>query len=97
MFFTRSYVPNQSISAMRQLGMIGFTYASLSEYINLKSTPLEELESIDMMRLIEHDYEISSVISSSPIIGVDNPSDILKAEQMMIDDDLVSCYREKYI
>jgi|TARA_B110000438_G_C15818274_1_gene653011 3-deoxy-manno-octulosonate cytidylyltransferase (CMP-KDO synthetase) len=96
-FFTRSHAPYQSNEAMRQLGMIGFTNAALNRYTNLKPTPLEELESIDMMRLIEHDYEISSVISSSPILGVDNPSDILKAEQMMADDYLVSSYREKYI
>ena len=77
--------------------MIGFTKAALHRYSKLQPTPLEELESIDMMRLIENDYEISSVISSSPILGVDNPADILKAEQMMKDDELVSSYKEKYI
>ena len=96
-FFTRSHAPHQSNKAMRQLGMIGFTKAALNGYSKLQPTPLEELESIDMMRLIENDYEISSVISSSPILGVDNPADILKAEQMMKDDELVSSYKEKYI
>ena len=96
-FFTRAHVPNRSDKAMRQLGMIGFTLAALTQYTNLQPTPLEELESIDMMRLIENDFEINAVISSSPILGVDNPQDIAKAELMMATDSLLKTYQEKYL
>ena len=77
--------------------MIGFTHAALSKYTKLQPTPLEELESIDMMRVIENNYEISAVMSSSPILGVDNPADIFKAEQMMVNDSWVAFYRNKYL
>ena len=96
-FFTRAHVPNQSNQAMRQLGMIGFTIAALTQYTNLQPTPLEELESIDMMRLLENDYEINAVISSSPILGVDHPEDIAKADLMMAKDLLLETYRDKYL
>jgi 3-deoxy-manno-octulosonate cytidylyltransferase (CMP-KDO synthetase) len=96
-FFTRAHVPNRSHKAMRQLGMIGFTIAALTQYTNLRPTPLEELESIDMMRLLENDYEINAVISSSPILGVDNPEDIAKAELMMTKDLLLKTYQDKYL
>ena len=96
-FFTRAHVPNRSDKAMRQLGMIGFTIAALTQYTNLQPTPLEALESIDMMRLIENDYEINAVISSSPILGVDNPEDIAKAELMMTTDLLLETYQDKYL
>ena len=96
-FFTRAHVPNRSDKAMRQLGMIGFTIAALTQYTNLQPTPLEELESIDMMRLLENDYEINAVISSSPILGVDNPEDIAKAELMMTKDLLLETYQGKYV
>ena len=96
-FFTRAHVPNRSDKAMRQLGMIGFTIAALTQYTNLQPTPLEELESIDMMRLLENDYEINAVISSSPILGVDNPEDIAKAELMMTKDLLLETYQDKYL
>jgi len=96
-FFTRAHVPNRSDEAMRQLGMIGFTIAALTQYINLQPTPLEELESIDMMRLLENDYEINAVISSSPILGVDNPEDIAKVELMMTKDLLLEIYQDKYL
>ena len=96
-FFTRAHVPNRSDNAMRQLGMIGFTIAALTQYTNLQPTPLEELESIDMMRLLENDYEINAVISSSPILGVDNPEDITKVELMMTKDLLLETYQDKYL
>jgi len=96
-FFTRAHVPNRSDKAMRQLGMIGFTIAALTQYTNLQPTPLEELESIDMMRLLENDYEINAVISSSPILGVDNPEDIAKAELMMTKDLILETYQDKYL
>jgi 3-deoxy-manno-octulosonate cytidylyltransferase (CMP-KDO synthetase) len=96
-FFTRAHVPNRSDKAMRQLGMIGFTITALTQYTKMQPTPLEELESIDMMRLLEHDYEINAVISSSPILGVDNPGDIAKAELMMAKDLLLETYQDKYL
>ena len=96
-FFTRAHVPHSSHQAMRQLGMIGFTIAALSQYTKLQPTPLEELESIDMMRLLENDYEIHAVTSSSPILGVDNPEDIAKAELMMAQDFLLETYQDKYL
>ena len=96
-FFTRAHVPHNSYQTMRQLGMIGFTSAALTQYTNLQPTPLEELESIDMMRLLENDYEINAVISLSPILGVDNPEDILKAELMMDQDFLLKTYQDKYL
>jgi 3-deoxy-manno-octulosonate cytidylyltransferase (CMP-KDO synthetase) len=95
-FFTRSHVPHNSSDALRQLGMIGFTKAVLQEYTKLLPTPLEELESIDMMRLLENDLPIKGVLSSSPILGVDTPEDINKAEQMMMQDELIDLYKEKY-
>jgi 3-deoxy-manno-octulosonate cytidylyltransferase (CMP-KDO synthetase) len=58
--------------------MIGFTNPALLHYADLSPTPLEEVESIDMMRFLENDFSIQGVLSSSPILGVDNPEDIIK-------------------
>ena len=95
-FFSRSHVPFNSIKTYRQLGMIGFTKQALQNYTNLLPTELEELESIDMMRFLENDFCIQGVLSSSPIIGVDNPEDIIKAEKMMLNDEIIHLYKEKY-
>ncbi len=96
-FFSRSHIPFNSIKTFRQLGMIGFTNKALKHYTNLKPTALEKVESIDMMRFLENDFCIQGVLSSSPILGVDNPEDIIKAEKMMSDDKFIHLYKEKYI
>jgi len=96
-FFSRSHIPFNSIKTFRQLGMIGFTSKALKHYTNLKPTALEKVESIDMMRFLENDFCIQGVLSSSPMLGVDNPEDIIKAEKMMSDDKFIHLYKEKYI
>ena len=95
-FFTRTHAPYQTEKGIRQLGMIGFTSNALKAYVNLEMTNLEILESIDMMRFIENDIDIQGVYSSSPIIGVDRPTDIKKVEHMMSDDEFLDQYKSKY-
>jgi len=50
-----------------------------------------------MMRFLENDFCIQGVLSSSPILGVDNPEDISKIEKMMLNDKLIGIYKDKYI
>ena len=95
-FFSRSHIPFNSTQTFRQLGMIGFTNKALKHYTNLLPTELEKLESIDMMRFLENDFCIQGVLSSSPILGVDNPEDIIKAEKMMLEDKIIHLYSDKY-
>jgi len=96
-FFTRAHVPYDGKVGIRQLGMIGFSAKALSNYDQLAMTELEILESIDMMRFIENDVSIQGVFSSSPILGVDRPGDIQKAESMMADDPWIKKYLYKYL
>ncbi len=96
-FFSRSHIPYKSNHGFRQLGMIGFTNKALHHYASLLPTPMEEIESIDMMRFLENDFCIQGVLSSSPILGVDNPEDISKIEKMMLNDKLIGIYKDKYI
>ena len=96
-FFSRSHIPHDCISGYRQLGMIGLTKKALNNYVSLPPTSREEVESIDMMRLIENDFSIQGVLSSSPILGVDTPQDLTKVEKIMTNDKFVNLYKEKYI
>jgi 3-deoxy-manno-octulosonate cytidylyltransferase (CMP-KDO synthetase) len=96
-FFSRSHIPHDCTSGYRQLGMIGLSKKALNNYVSLLPTALEEVESIDMMRFIENDFSIQGVLSSSPILGVDTPQDLKKVEKMMMNDQFVNLYKEKYI
>tara|TARA_A100001011_G_C14296915_1_gene838861 strand:- start:316 stop:1074 length:759 start_codon:yes stop_codon:yes gene_type:complete len=95
-FFSRSSIPYGANSGFRQLGMIGFTSKILETYCELAPTDLEILESIDMMRFLENDIKISALTSYEEIIGVDNPPDIKKVEEMMKDDSLLVSYEHLF-
>lgn len=95
-YFSRSNIPFNTSVSVRQLGMIGFTNKALKVYTGLSPTPLEEIESVDMMRFLENDFLIQGVLSSCPILGIDNPKDINKIEKFMLDDKLLHLYQEKY-
>ena len=97
LFFSRAHIPYKSDSGYRQLGMIGFTAKILEKYCQLKPTTLEITESIDMMRFLENDIAISSLITHKSIIGVDHPEDIKKVESLMVDDELVNAYSSLFI
>ena len=93
LYFSRALIPYNTNTGFRQLGMIGFTSQILQRYCELDATPLEITESIDMMRFLENDIAISSLITDKAIIGVDHPEDIQKVEQQMQDDELMKEYK----
>ena len=79
-FFSRTHVPNNCLSGFRQLGMIGFTNRALLHYADLSPTPLEVVESIDMMRILENGYKVKMIKMSNKSLAVDNKEDLEKAK-----------------
>ena len=69
-----------------------FTKESLQLYTELPMYPLEEKESIDMLRWLENGYKVKIVESPFETYSVDVPSDIEKVERIMKKDHLVSRY-----
>ena len=59
LYFSRSVIPFQhaaNATFHKQVCVIGFTSQSLQLFSELPATPLEEIESIDMLRLLQHGY-----------------------------------------
>ena len=69
-----------------------FRKQSLHTFTNMPRTPLEEIESVDMLRLVENGFEVRMVSSSYPMIAVDTPKDLEQAEKLMIRDSIFSRY-----
>jgi 3-deoxy-manno-octulosonate cytidylyltransferase (CMP-KDO synthetase) len=69
-----------------------FTKESLQLYTELPMYPLEEKESIDMLRWLENGYKVKIVESPFETYSVDIPSDIEKVERVMEKDHLISRY-----
>ena len=69
-----------------------FTNESLMDFTNLKSTPLEIIESIDMMRLIENGRKVKIVLTENETYSIDVPEDVNKVIEVMKTDKLSKTY-----
>lgn len=96
LFFSRSPIPSRVRAArppmFQQTGVIGFSKAFLKTFSRLPRTPLEECEGIDMLRTLEHGYEIRVVTTDQPTLGVDTPGERDRAEALLVADSITNKY-----
>ncbi|SFI20863.1 3-deoxy-manno-octulosonate cytidylyltransferase [Nitrosomonas sp. Nm34] len=81
-----------STSAYKQVCIIPFTRAMLLHYTQLPATPLEQLESIDMLRLLEHNIRVKMVETEFNSQAVDTEADLTRVSKLMESDPLLSSY-----
>ena len=76
----------------KQVCVIPFRREFLLEFARLPPTPLEQLESIDMLRALEHRRRVRMVETTISTHAVDTPEDLVYVEQLMSNDPLVAEY-----
>lgn len=79
-------------AAYKQVCIIPFRRSTLYQYTHLTPTPLEQLESIDMLRLLEHGMQVRMVPTEFNTQAVDTPEDLARVEKLMESDPLLSRY-----
>lgn len=82
----------ERLMVYKQVCVISFRKPLLMTFRRLEPTPLEQAESIDMLRLIEHGYKIRLVESEWDSQAVDTPEDLTRVEVVMRDDHLFRSY-----
>lgn len=96
LYFSRAPIPSRArvkdVKGYQQTGVMGFAAAFLDQFSALPQTPLEIVESVDMLRVIEHGLPITLVRTETETIGVDTPSDLARAEVLMRDDPVTAKY-----
>lgn len=96
-YFSREPIPSRKkgaidIPMLKQVCIIPFRRDFLLKFNELESTPLEIIESVDMMRLIEHSYKVRMVFTETRTSSVDTAEDLAKVEKMMANDPLINQY-----
>jgi 3-deoxy-manno-octulosonate cytidylyltransferase (CMP-KDO synthetase) len=79
----------------KQLGIIAFRRSFLLEFNDMPSTPLEKIESVDMLRVLENGRKIMTVNSPDNIYSVDTREDLEFVESVMVSDPLMKKYRHR--
>ncbi len=99
LYTSRSPIPysekfSNSINAKRIYGILAFKSFYLDKFMSFSESPLEISESCDSNRL--YDNNLTQRISNfkfSPSFAVDNPNDLIKVEEEMINDSTFKLYK----
>tara|TARA_B100000989_G_C19532840_1_gene471115 strand:+ start:3566 stop:4333 length:768 start_codon:yes stop_codon:yes gene_type:complete len=97
-YFSRESIPsnwkkNSLNHQYIQTGIIGFKTDYLIKYFKLRSSKLEDLESIDMNRFIDNNVTLDAIKLNKYTFGVDTHSDLRNATKILKND----IYINKYI
>ena len=99
-YFSRSPIPAVEFSTAqntpfyKQICVIPFRREFLIKFAALAPTPLEQAESIDMLRAVEHGERIHLVETEIETHAVDTPEDLRLVENLMKYDRLIPLYGE---
>ncbi|HTJ10958.1 MAG TPA: 3-deoxy-manno-octulosonate cytidylyltransferase [Dinghuibacter sp.] len=98
LYFSREPIPSRlkykkEIKAYRQLGLIAFSRWALQKFVALETTPLEQIESVDMNRFLEHRIPIHMEVTKYLADSVDTPEDLARVEEKMKSDPLFQSYK----
>jgi 3-deoxy-manno-octulosonate cytidylyltransferase (CMP-KDO synthetase) len=92
LYFSREPIPTRSkgVNAPtgKQICVIPFRRHFLLEYTRMAPTPLEIAESVDMLRVLEHGFDVLMVPTQYDSHAVDTEGDRLRVEKMLRDDPL---------
>lgn len=99
LYFSREPIPSRKKGAVevpmyKQVCIIPFRRNFLLTYNNLEPTPLEEIESVDMLRVLEHGEKVRMVPVEYDTYSVDTKEDLEKVSKLMENDSLIEKYRK---
>jgi len=92
-YFSREAIPSRkkghlNVPMKKQVCVIPFTRDFLLEFNQMQPTPLEIIESVDMMRIIENGMNVKMVPTQYITKAVDTKEDLLKVTEYMKNDHL---------
>ena len=87
LYLSRSKIPfinfKKGINIKKQVCVIPFRREFLLKYKKMKPTPLEKIESIDMLRILENGYKLFLTKTKYFSHAVDTKKDLLKVEKYL--------------
>lgn len=80
---------------LKQVCVIPFRRDYLLRFNALSPTPLEQIESVDMLRILEHGGRVHMVMTDANTVSVDTPADLERARSWLQEDKLLTVYLSK--
>jgi len=101
-YFSREPIPSrkkgvEDVPMLKQVCIIPFSRDYLLKFNAMPSTSLEQIESVDMLRIIEHGESVHMVMVDDDTYSVDAQYDLQRVEGMMEKDQLMPRYRQEVV
>ena len=90
LYFSRAPIPhaghdyNEKITYYKHIGLYGYTFDFIRNYSRLPQTPLEKIEKLEQLRILENNYSIYVNITNHHLIDINTIEDIKKAEKFVL-------------
>ncbi|VAW71382.1 3-deoxy-manno-octulosonate cytidylyltransferase [hydrothermal vent metagenome] len=97
LYYSREAIPSpwhgwEDLPRYMQTGVIAFRRQTLLDFNAMSETRLEQIESVDMNRVLETGGKIRMVLTKVTTIGVDVPEELAAAEAMLVGDEILARY-----
>ncbi|MFA7342848.1 MAG: 3-deoxy-manno-octulosonate cytidylyltransferase [Terrimicrobiaceae bacterium] len=97
LYFSREPIPSPwkgstGVPMFMQTGIIAFRRDTLLSFNRMEETQLEQIESVDMNRILENGGRIRMVLTEFETIGVDTPEELAFAESRLQGDETLALY-----
>ena len=98
LYFSREPIPSRrkgvkDVPMLKQVCIIPFQRDYLLKFNSLPETQLERIESVDMMRVIEHGERVHMVMTEVETLSVDTPEELERVVDLMKEDALINEYK----
>jgi len=100
LYFSREPIPSwkkgaTQVPMLKQVCIIPFRRDFLLTFNRLAPTPLEIVESVDMLRVLENGYRVKMIRTHRDTYSVDTLEDLHHVEQLMRQDTLLKQYMDR--
>lgn len=89
LYFSRSPIPFYrnpvEVPVYHHLGLYAFRQDFLETYTQLPSTPIEQCEGLEQLRVLEHGYTIRVCQTAKAVVEVNTAEDLAKAQNLVLE------------
>ncbi len=82
LYFSRAPIPfprrTGFVTSLRHIGIYVFRAGFLQRFASLRPTPLEQTETLEQLRALEHGVRIRVLVTPHASLGVDTPADLAR-------------------
>ncbi|MDU4961169.1 MAG: 3-deoxy-manno-octulosonate cytidylyltransferase [Sporomusaceae bacterium] len=87
LYFSRSLIPYPrtkpaAMNWYKHIGIYAYRRDFLLKYATLPPTPLEQTESLEQLRALDHGYRIKVLKTNHRFVGVDTPEDLAQVNEI---------------